>query len=901
YGNTNVAGSLLAMITPQTVGPDTGERDFIHLGFRDTGQVFQVRGTNSAVTSGNALDLNNRALEADNDVIVGINDVQYYRDVDGDTVPDGVYAINSTGVLDDSNLSTGGDPTLIPFANRYIDQSGTTNGNWWWQQLDPGQDAINAGFVSAAGVIDPLGLGGRLPEYGAGQSQSNRADINVALTGGLLMQSGGRNNNYVQIGHGGNATGWGDDRGNRDSNLANNISGQNSRNWTYNGARDWSGTSIARLAPVYGNISILTGVDAATVQYDRGADEINLTGDTTSTGGFLRMEAWQNPEDAAQNNTNNIASPNQSSDAYVQIGHLGTGQFGSVAGDINVKAGGDIEILAGAHTRNHATIGHTTNGLIGWNTPDTPYQQVRFFHNTGDMDNPNLRFGELFLHENGTDEARGWYEEDTQTNRWDDDFWDVDGDLNDGINTHGVAVMGAEHVAALNGSTGKTRIGDIRVESYGANGIVVRAYSTPDSRTRTTDDPLSVGDLDGDTVSARADGTDDPDDADGWTFSRERRFAGIGHGGTGQDVWSDLDNERVRLSVDGGDGTGTSSASVEFDNSDGGSRIGRVQTFVNLIGDIEVTAHNGGVEVSAGNDHFDFAYIGHGGNDLADYETSGVAIGDITVTGAGDLNLNGAGVLATYTGAVERDFHAYSVIGHHGREVGTQYFTGDISVNFDGNITLTGGRYRESGAKIGHQTPRSLGQVGGEFSRSEEFLFGQNIDGGSPVNLTVDVTDSSVTIDNGGIPGLEGTFAISGYTSDIEVNAGGDVLLTHADPGVRLTQNMYAFDQVTGNTDLDFNDIRWSQTQIGHGGRETGGFRTNGDNLAYYYKDKTGNIAVNAGTLDAMTGAVTGGNVTLQNGTGLDWWTVIGHSFGASGADRANGPDTVAGSWNLIG
>ena len=61
-----------------------------------------------------------------------------------------------------------------------------------------------------------------------------------------------------------------------------------------------------------------------------------------------------------------------------QIGHLGNGQFGSVFGDININAGGDISIKSGAHTRNHAAIGHTVNGYATWNPSDNLRAEARF-------------------------------------------------------------------------------------------------------------------------------------------------------------------------------------------------------------------------------------------------------------------------------------------------------------------------------------------------------------------------------------------------------------------------------------------------------------------------------------------------------------------------------------------
>ncbi|MCB1093382.1 MAG: hypothetical protein KDL87_17725, partial [Verrucomicrobiae bacterium] len=267
YGNTNLAGNSLVLTTVQ-LASDTGESDYAHIGFRDSGAVLSLQAgaaTNaSGTTTTTALDLNNRAAIQDNDPAVGYfnyDDYEtymaafqlwqqnggaqpvmpaYMRDINNDTVPDGVYAINSTGILDASNTNgtTGANnPTFISFSNHYMSN---VQGNWWWQQID-------------AHNPDPFGFGGRLPESGAGSAPGlglngqDRADINIALTGGLLMKGGGRHQDYAQIGHGGNSSQWGVDRSLRSFAADGNFNSQTYRLISWNGAsNDRGSSSIAR-------------------------------------------------------------------------------------------------------------------------------------------------------------------------------------------------------------------------------------------------------------------------------------------------------------------------------------------------------------------------------------------------------------------------------------------------------------------------------------------------------------------------------------------------------------------------------------------------------------------------------------------------------------------------------
>lgn len=919
FGNTNVAGAFLNVAASRV---SNALNAYAQLGFRDTGQIFSPRNGNTPIdfisngtpdTRGD-LDLNNNTLTADNDVLVGIYDPRFFRNINDDGIVDGVYAINSAGVLDENNTATGasapgagdGNPTFIPFANHYTNP---TQGNWWWQQID-------------ARNPDPLLYGGILPEHGAGIDATRRADINVAVTGGVTVEGGGRTGNYAQIGHGGNAALGTDNRSARSTTV---LNGQTPTIISYNGAsNDRNANSIGRLGPIYGNINVLAGVDRTTVRYDPSDPKVNLTG-TITGGGGVRVAGYLptgSPDGGGNPETGN------NSESYAMIGHLGGGQFGSVVGDITVLAGGSVDVLAGSHTRNFAAIGHQLGGFSYWNPTSNESAQIRFFANVDDFDNPNLRKGELFADPDGND-ARGYYPADfrpltpaitIEDGRWDDDFWDVDGDIQNldpgDTDTGGPAQVGRDglhpdgvvHVEAFSGAVAKTLSGDIRVESYGPGGVRVVGFSNPDTRTfkdRNGDGFDNAADV---IADLNNDGVVDANDRDGLQFARDSRNAQIGHGGNGLNFSNSADEgagEVTNLRVNPGDGTGATTASEQvhmlISNPAGttgptGSAVGRRLSYVDLMGDITVIAHRGGVEVNAGNDRFDYAAIGHGGAQLSDMETGNILAGDITVTGLTDLKILGGGVTAQYTGLTGRDFWTYAQIGHHGFENRSLYYTGDITVDFGGDITLTSGRYQGTVAKIGHQTELGYGQVGGEYVRNEEFRIGPwfqiydpnnaatqadrtvptpyTLVAGADVQQDVDPDKAVVTLTMGTAGGVASTYEISGLTANISVDAGGDLLVTHADPGLALTQNTASTGVTTPNQ-----TITNVGAQIGHGGRRTGLLRN--DSLAeqFNFKDKVGDITINAT------------NITLQNGSGLNYWTNIGHMYGLLDSFNASNGD----------
>ena len=916
YGNTNVAATNLLMTSYQL---DGGESDWVQLGFHDSGAVFTVRNLLAVprrvdiIANGDDVYSDGATVLQNNAPLVGVAG-QFEVDVDGDGIVDGVQGINWSGAV---------EGTYIPYANSYNNERA---GNWWWQRIEA------VGSAEATG-----GLGANRPEYGAGQSDTSRADINVALTGALLMTSGGRANDAVQIGHGGVASNWGDDRTLRNSVQ---VTGVNS--YTYNGAsNDRVAHSIARLAPVYGNINILAGVDPNTVTYNKGLAEHNISGTTSSLGGIVKLEAWQNIRSA-----NNLTNPNPSSAAgssedYVQIGHLGTGQAGEVHGNIQVQAGGDITLLGGAFTRSAATIGHTMNGFAYWNATSEPDAQVRLFADAFDFDNPQLRYGELFSDGAGGP-GRGVYPANfdpisgTFDNRvpgligagvYEVDFSStyalvtVNGFSGSNESGNQTDPSKTVQVKALGGMVRKDIVGNITVDSYGNNGIVMRAGTTPDLRdgqpdgADTNGDGKSYTDINNDglfqmavyddalgTITGTAFGlisgdlpdrdlnrdgfpdqingygsgagdTADPtrrvregnSGADGIGYNLDRRYVQIGHGGSGFGVDQVDGGEDFQLRIT--DGNEVNTGTEELIRS-AGAAVNRVPTGVNLIGDISVNAHNGGVSVTAGNNTYDFAIIGHGGNEVADMETSSVAIGNITVTAKKDLLLSGSQV--PFTGADNIESRSPAIIGHGGHVTNLLYRAGDITIDVGGQVHLMSGLERNNYAMVGHGGSFSYSQVGGDFSRTESlsgYLLRQRVD--IPLSATVSATQVDLTFD-----GITKSYAINGNTANITVNAGGDILMDHGPAADRFYANRGGVGAGGSDFGGEFNPggrgadrAQYAWTQIGHGGWGNDFILTSvTGNTTANYADKIGNIEVNSG-----------GDITMRNGDGQWFQTAIGH------------------------
>lgn len=950
FGDTN-----LAAFDVRVQGSNTESYNrFAQIGFNDMGNVFAPRLNNS---NGIVLDLTEDATgnwylsdglndsaynggTLNDDVLTGQTSMPYngvgspivgvvglYEvDMNGDGIADGVRGIasaaedTSDGVVD-GVLSD----TFIPYANHY-DSAGS--GNWWWQQIeqDAGFDAAGNALAGSQEVQDPLGLGGLRPENGAG-SASNGADINVIARGNVLVGAGsGREHTSAMIGHGGNGrASWGGgntstrETGNETvGNAAFSDAGiernQLERRWTVNGSTaDRNSTSIARLAPVYGNINVLAGVDTsfgASVSHSAGT----VTA-TVGTGGSVVVRAANQA----------FETVNQSHNSFAQIGHGGIAQFGEFYGDIHVEAGGEVILEAGNATRSHATIGHTLNGHAYWNPTSVIDQQIRFFATTGDFDNPNLRRGQLFSGANTTgfdpllDPAGpdrytlANYPLDTDPDGIPNNGDEINSTLgfnplqytrgDDGRGTHSqgtnalapldLAPAGPVTVDALNGSVVTGLHGDVTVIANGGD-IDVIAYSTPE-------------DVD---ITGRN------------GHGRDRRFAGIGHGGSNFAFWTEgsgyrgidgvpdaivdatsgLPDARELVSwIAGTDTTGANPDTTTGSTAQVGS-IGtsRPRSLLNMsvTGDIDVQAA-GDISVVAGNDIYDYARIGHGGVELADSETSSFMLGDISVQAGGDLLLQGGGAIpnnARFRNQRTFDMHAWAIIGHGGYRNGFFDFTGDIDVSVDGDITISGGAHSDSGAKIGHQTVESWGQSGGDFVRNENFRRDS-----VSLDMVTNLTNAGATVDyslltaadpNYVTPVANLSFDTAGTsigdrnTADINVRAGGSVTLDHLPLGNRLSDRQAQFEAdepastETVNPDNQGQGVRTRRgfSMIGHGGRAVDSLREN--NVNANYGDKAGNITVVAET----------GDIVMENGAGERRWTRIGHGLGVG--DRATGTQT---------
>ena len=921
FGDTNIAGFEV-----RVTGSDTAASNrYAMIGFRDGGQLFAPRlnrGTDGGTTqirldmkvgapegSGAWLlsDGRNSATLASNQAAAGVGNPivavagQNEVDLNGDGVVDGVRGINSTGVVSE---------TFIPYANHF---NSATSGNWWWQQIE------------AAGSLetkDPLKLGGLRPEYGAGLgalstvakglsgAAENGADINVLAKSSVSVSAGNGNEAVTaMIGHGGpNRTGGGgagtstreignEDRDNAAFSIAGIEDNQMERRWSFNGStNDTMSTSAARLAPVYGNINVFAGIDGtAPITVNHATGKVTAT---VGTLGDVNLRAAQIFDTTAP-----------SSNSSAQIGHGGIGQFGEFYGDIHVEAGRNISILAGEATRATASIGHTFVGYAYWNPTNVVDQQLRFFATAGDFDNPNLRRGELFSGAitSGFNPAldperlRRYNRTNFPDNSVSAGGFAINATLGYSVNQYSrgtsqgaagnqgllslapldLAPTGLVTVAALNGSTISGLHGNINATARTGD-IVIKGYSTQG-------------------VTG--------------TFARDRRFAAIGHGGTNNNPFGtegsgyrNLLNTPTVPTINGNidgrenvsyrmlNGNELQTGSSTFVGDSGGN-MNRHLVFMTISGDINVNAPVGSLLMTAGNDIHDYSRLGHGGTELADFETSSFILGDIRVNVGGNLDLIGGGSVAPLNRAGTFDVLAPAHLGHGGYRSGFTSLQGDIQVTTGGNVLVRNGAYALTHAKIGHQAFEDRGQVGGNFSRTENFRFDNVQTNIVSLNTAAaaSVAYSAALVQPNNVVGIRdftngqaGTLVgVARNTSDITLTAGGSVTLEHMQMGERQSPLRSGFitADVT-NQELGAR-TRNSYAQIGHGGLSTISFNVN--NTATNYQNKIGNITVEAN----------GGNIEVKNGEGQHRWSRIGHGVGRG--ELGNGAAGIAGAIELAG
>lgn len=906
FGDTNVAGYDISV----TGSGSAANNRYAMIGFHDGGQLFAPRlnrGTDGGATE---IRLDMRAGDAagtgawllsdgrnstnmtpgqvtSNQVSAGVGDPivavvgnSFGQEVDlnGDGIADGVRGINSTGIVAD---------TFVPYANHY---NSVTSGNWWWQRIE------------AAGSLetkDPLGLGGLRPEYGAGIGAGSTAalalvplmdgaDINVLAKGSVTVQGGSGNEAVAaMIGHGGpnRAIGGGagistrevgsttnEDITNANFSIHGTEAAQMERRWSFNGSTsDRTSTSIARLAPVYGNINVFGGVrDAAGTVVD------HLGGTATATvgsSGNVTLRAAQAFDTGAP-----------SSNSVAQIGHGGIGQFGEYFGDIHVETGGSIAIESGEANRSAAAIGHTFTGHAFWNNTSVADQQLRFFATAVDFDNSNLRRGELF----STTATTGF---DPALDPAAGLRFNLANYPDNGVNAAGYAINTTlgysvnQYTRALGGGNanqGAANLGSINLAPTTPGSIVVEAL-----------DGSVVSGFHGDvTVIAR---TGDialksyQTDGVAGSNARDRRFTAIGHGGSnfGHDVvgsgFQNLVGGVVTPGNDGRDivnyhmanGTGLETGSrAEYGTA--GTSVVRYLAFMSISGDIDVAA-GGDFSMQAGNDVYDYSRVGHGGAELADYETSSFILGDIRVRAGGDVSVIGGGSVQAINRTGDYDMRAWAQIGHGGSLSGFQGYLGDIEVDAGGNVLVRNGAFSATFAKIGHQGWNDRGQAGGLYSRLEDFRFD-----GARTTITSSVTSAAASViyvsangHSGSVTGARDIGAMGAgnlvdsdlASANISVDAGGSITLDHMQGGLRQPTGKPDASQASVNNQGLGVRTQNSFAQVGHGGLTT--FAFNGNNTAANYQNKHADITVTAGS-----------DIDLKNGEGLHRWSRIGHGVG---------------------
>lgn len=936
FGDTNVAGYDVRVSASGTAASNR----YAMIGFHDGGQVFapvlEKGGSyrldmkvGAPTGSGTWLlsDGKNTASMAaagTGDPIVGVAG-RYEVDINGDGIVDGVNGINSTGRVTES---------FIPYANHY---NSVDSGNWWWQQIEavgnPGtKDPRNlgglrpengAGRAADGADINVLARNSVTLTAGAGSEQ------NVAMIG-----HGGPNRNNPANGAGTSFRSV----GNEDASVAafSNAAIQGTQlesRWSVNGtaSSETVGTSIARLADVHGNINVLGGVSVtAPIAVNRAAGTV-----TASFGpsGNVVLRA---------NQTFKTATPSTNSPAQIGHGGIGQfGEFfGDIrvetGGNVTLQAGeatrsaavightlyangywnptsvADQQIrffaTAGDFDNTNLRRGELFSGIVttGYSPTVDPARTVRYTLANYTLTGAPGTYAVVvapgntgnFIPEVVTGNLTGRFQNINQPT----EFINMNPLLyslgQGGASAFGttaasqgrgasapltLAPVGAEVVAGLHGSVANGLHGDVRVAALNGD-ITLTGYST-----------------DGVTGS----------------FPRDSRFAAIGHGGVNATNFLTLGSGYQNLSqgtpsVPGISSTGTVTGNIdareivdlrvlEIGNQIAGSGsrseigpvgngVNRGLTFFSITGDIDAEAGRDLI-MTAGNDIHDYTRLGHGGagpdgGGIADYETSSFILGDIRVRTGRNVALTGGGTVTNLVRAGDYDLRAWSQIGHGGRRSGFLGFIGDIDVEAEGDVTLTNGAYTFTFAKIGHQGVEELGQSGGSFVRNEHFVADLR-----QTTIATDLKAGLATITytsaNGGLnftrdltAGGAGTLVGSDRnTANITVSAGGNVLLTHLQEGLRQPVGRTGTAGDPDNQGLGIR-TRNSYAQIGHGGVNLQNVIANApNNTGFNYPGKTGNVSV----------AANGGNVTLRNGTGDSRWTRIGHGVGVDDRVTDNG------------
>ncbi|MDF1825545.1 MAG: hypothetical protein P1U68_12940 [Verrucomicrobiales bacterium] len=368
----------------------------------------------------------------------------------------------------------------------------------------------------------------------------------------------------------------------------------------------------------------------------------------------------------------------------------------------------------------------------------------------------------------------------------------------------------------------------------------------------------------------------------------EDAYAQIGHGGTNLNgnLSGDITvSGNTEVNVLGTQNQGSRAYAQIGHGGDSSQKAGNT-----IGGAIDVTAVTGSV-LMQGNSQFSgqaYVQIGHGGNN------NGATVGGAAI----NVSATGTGGTITVKGSGAQN---HVQIGHGG-EKSSGSLSGDILVEADQDITLTGGTNTDAMTQIGHggadSTGASLaGRIQVQSANGAVVLAGAGGNEGAAVQI--------------GHGGVHSSVRTTNITGDIAVDAGTDVFLNASSGGASESYaqighgglnlqggksgkvTVFAGQSASGSISLIAGNDSSEYAQIGHGGVNAGGdlsggiyvsVENDGDIILKGGSEENSYAIVGHGGVDAdsnISGDIlvesTGGSLDLDAGTGDLTFAQVGH------------------------
>ncbi|NLT71830.1 MAG: hypothetical protein GXX91_14225, partial [Verrucomicrobiaceae bacterium] len=656
-----------------------------------------------------------------------------------------------------------------------------------------------------------------------GQGADGDIDLHVK-SGGLLLEGGGGQYSYAQIGHGGNGSTDGNQhlgdisiRFSESGDLTLNGGstyayaqighGGLSLNASHSGIIDIRGNGTARV----GDVSLNSGASYAYTQIGHGGGNV---GGTTYKGGDANGSIWI---DAAGKVTVSAAGQG----AYSQIGRGGlvnsNGNYG-LAGDRTVViAENGIELSGGTTSWSYAQIGHGG------------------YQSGGSSKNHQ---GDIYLNYNpDTGLATGGGEislsgrKGSGTGAFSATYAQIGhGGRNAGGTKHGDIVIGQSDAITLTGF-GEQSYAQI---GHGGNGTGPN-HTASGSIELNTSGLLQMNSGYG---------------AEAYTL--------VGHGGYGSGGTANygLAGESIAVTARAVEMTAGSDLAAFSQIGHGGYRITGTKT-----ADISVETADG-ISLHAGNGAGEAAYaqIGHGG-----YQSGGTLSGDISTLASSAIILQAG-----------EGLHHYAQIGHGGTSAGGSR-SGSIEVAAIAGIELHGGTGNETATRIGHGGIGASGSADGavQVASAAHLLLGSG-----------DGDGASAQIGHGGRLSTGATSGIIEVAAALDIDLlGGDGLFSTTQIGHggfgfggSVTDQSIAV-ATAGALTLHGGA---SNVQIGHGGFAAQSHQLSGDIEIAAAGDigitgDTGAFAYSQiGNLGMSSNSLLGGDISVTSGGDIDLTAVNG-------------------------